>query len=422
VIEEIYKLHLEAGGFMRSLYIVDPSFFVNKKRDMEIVSLLKSLQIPFMIELHLETVTPQDIKFLYDCGMHVPSIGLQSFSADVLRNVNRKSVSKKMLRNLDALVNLRHNNGVSYMIGIILGLPGDNYELYKTTLDKLWKYKPPMIDFFHLAVLPETKLRNQTEEFGIEYDSEPPYLVTRTDSWSLEDIEKAKTLVLTMKSLTKCLGDRILFIITDLLGMNISQLAESFQTEVFEPGIIDINSDVKEFRRSFLVWVKNHILSQDINRTTRDIADQLVEDCFSSINHNGFRKPLGSPGIEMNVSDGEKTKLILNREIGIHALKYDAGKILSALRMLPVTDPNFIEFISQYQLEERQYAVDADLSVVIIHEDIYEILRLFKEPSTVLGVVNSVKDHNTPDLIKFVADALKIGILKEHNANRLTTV
>ncbi len=414
VLEEIYKLHLEAGGFIETLYIVDPSFFVNKKRDIEILKLIKSLQIPFMIELHLDTITPKDLEFLYDCGMHVPSIGLQSFFPDVLRNVNRKPVSKRMLQNLDTLVKLRQSKGVAYMVGIILGLPGDNYKRYKKTIDRLWKYKPPLIDFFHLTILPETRLRNQTEEFGIEYDSEPPYLVTRTHSWSYEDMEKAKTLILTIKTLTTSLGDRILFVITDLLGMSITELVESLQPmTAIEQGIRDVNSKVKDIKRSLLGWTKKQILSKDINQELKDMACKTVEDCIF-MSKGSLKKSLGFTDVEMQAFTKE-TELILNREVEIHLQEYDANKILSELTMLPVKHPQFHEFMSNYKLKEKQYALDIGSSIAAINEGNYNILRLFEKAIPLKEVTDYMEgldnDGNGANFMNFVSEAVRSRIL-----------
>ncbi len=230
-------------------------------------------------------------------------------------------------------------------------------------------------------------------------------------------MEKAKTLILIIKTLTKCLGDRVLFVITDLLGISITELVESFQTMDMDEGMRNTHQKANDLIRYFRQWIDLHISLQEVKQEIKHVTRQLLEDCFAIIKIGRSRKPSRIPESELEAITGKGTKLILNEAAKIYALEFDAYKILSDLRMRPITDPGFQEFVSRYRLEEQRYIIDSGSLTLPVNESMYEMLRLFEEPVSMYEVMERIKgNHNSEGnndrFMKFVLNAIETGILQ----------
>ena len=85
---------------------------------------------------------------------------------------------------------------------IIYGLPGDDYEHFRESVNFTLDLKPSKIHFSPLLLLPGTRFFNERDKFGFVYDDDPPYMVRSNATFSADDMQKAIRLVLwTMAAL-----------------------------------------------------------------------------------------------------------------------------------------------------------------------------------------------------------------------------
>ena len=115
-------------------------------------------------------------------------IGLQSASEEVLKTVNRNFNKKDFIKKISIL----NNYGIIFGFDLIYGLPKDNYEGFKNSIDFAISLYPNHIELFCLSVLPGTALFDDANKLNLSYELQPPYHVIESDTFSKVEIEKAR--------------------------------------------------------------------------------------------------------------------------------------------------------------------------------------------------------------------------------------
>ncbi len=170
------------------VFILDPTFNMDKKRTVKMLSLLveKAQDIHFIFELRAELLDVElaDLFANLNCSLQ---IGLQSSNTEVLKAINRSFNPTVFLQKI-ALLNER---GIVFGLDLIIGLPEDSFPVFCNSLDFTVGCKPSNIDIFALSLLPGTKLADDAEIHGIKHEKDAPYTVIHTPTYSEEDIAKA---------------------------------------------------------------------------------------------------------------------------------------------------------------------------------------------------------------------------------------
>ena len=172
----------------RELYLMDPSF--NVRADWaETLTTLEAADSRGTLALHAELVAdalpPGDGTRLARAGLASCEVGLQSIHPAVLSVVGRSWERDRWVRGVRELTDA----GVKVVVGLIAGLPGDDLCGFSRSLDFLRTEVPDArIQVFPLAVLPGTKLREESACLGIQALDRPPYTVLETRGFSGEDL------------------------------------------------------------------------------------------------------------------------------------------------------------------------------------------------------------------------------------------
>jgi radical SAM superfamily enzyme YgiQ (UPF0313 family) len=170
--------------------IIDPCFARRPCLDMLLAEMAAAGEekMRFSCELIAQDITPVLVDALVAAGLTQVEIGLQSTNEKALRNINRPFARDAFIRG----VRLLRSAGVRVMTDIMVGLPGDTLEDVKRSIDfVLAQDLCDDLSLYPLSVLPGTKLRRKAQQFGINYQLEPPYLVTKTLDMGCEDIREA---------------------------------------------------------------------------------------------------------------------------------------------------------------------------------------------------------------------------------------
>jgi len=174
--------------------ILDPTFNIDKKRAIEILSYLRSKtpDIHYDFEIRAEFLDKAQAHAFsaLDCSLQ---LGLQSSDPKVLAGIDRLFDPDDFRRK----VNLLNNESVVFGFDLIYGLPGDSLDGFYKSLDFALKLRPNHLDIFRLAVLPGTSLGLNAAELGICYDSQPPYLVTSAPGWTEDSLLEAEKIART---------------------------------------------------------------------------------------------------------------------------------------------------------------------------------------------------------------------------------
>ena len=173
---------------VEEVFILDPTFNMDKKRTVQMLSLLveKAQDIHFIFELRAELLDAElaDLFAQLNCSLQ---IGLQSSNTEVLKAINRR-FDPTLFQAKIALLNER---GIVFGLDLIIGLPHDSFPIFCNSLDFTVGCKPSNIDIFALSLLPGTKLADDAEELGIRHLKDSPYTVLSTPTYTEEEIAKA---------------------------------------------------------------------------------------------------------------------------------------------------------------------------------------------------------------------------------------
>ena len=185
------ELELFEKEKISQVFVLDPTYNASKKRALELLKIIekKANGIFFYFEARAEFIDRELAKAFtkIPCALQ---FGLQSADPEILRHVNR-SLNKKLFTKNIAILN---EEGVIFGFDLIYGLPKDNLEGFKKSMDFALSLYPNNLETFRLSVLPGTSLFETAHELGLEFLSESPYNVIKSDTFSAENLAKAEQL------------------------------------------------------------------------------------------------------------------------------------------------------------------------------------------------------------------------------------
>jgi len=193
--EDIIRL---ANSGTQTVKFVDRTFNANEKRANEILAFIKEnygKAIPENVCFHFEIAgdilkpSTLEILSLMPYGAVQLEIGMQSFNEDVLKTINRKTNTKKLIENIKKLISF---NNMHIHIDLIAGLTGESLESFKNSFNIGYSLKAHMLQMGFLKLLYGAEMRKNSEKYPCTFNSEPPYEVTSTPCLSAEEIKTLK--------------------------------------------------------------------------------------------------------------------------------------------------------------------------------------------------------------------------------------
>lgn len=190
-VEEELKLVLSAG--VKMLFLMDPTFNLNKERAKRILTFIaenNSYKSIVHTEIKAELLDEELADLLAAAGIRVLEVGVQSTDAKVLKIANRAYDLNKLGENVQLLV----KRNMDVILQLIAGLPGDNYERFKKSIEWCVLQKPRSIVVFPFFLLPGTFFYRNNKRYGIKADSNPNYYVFESRGFTYDEIIKAHVL------------------------------------------------------------------------------------------------------------------------------------------------------------------------------------------------------------------------------------
>ena len=185
------ELDLFAKKKVPQVFVLDPTYNVNKKRAIELLRLIasKTPDTFYYFEARAEFIDRELAREFtrIPCALQ---IGLQSANEETLKLVNRPFDKKKFIRGLTVL----NEEGVTFGLDLIYGLPGESFGSFREGIDFAVSMLPNNLEIFCLSVLPGTELADIADSLGLDYEKEPPYHVIKTNLFSMDDMERARRL------------------------------------------------------------------------------------------------------------------------------------------------------------------------------------------------------------------------------------
>ncbi len=288
-LEAELDLFVEAG--VSQIWILDSTFNFPPARGRALIKrlLAKAPHIHFHIEAKAEFLDRDTAHMLGELSCSI-QFGLQSSNPEALKAVHRSFD----LEHFTQQVQLLNMEGAVYGFDLIYGLPNDNYQHFRNSLDMAIQLAPNHVHMFPLAVLPGTRLAEQKELHGLQAQSEPPYEIICSASWSREDLAKSQRLAASTDFFYNS-GRAVAFFpaLLQLLEETPSEFLEHFSTwasttkqvDLCQPSITETSASlVYELQEEYLSWRlsengRRHLIAalQDLLRYHFHYAEALLD-------------------------------------------------------------------------------------------------------------------------------------------------
>jgi len=190
-------LRLASSG-TQTVKFVDRTFNANEKRANEILLFIKEHygnEIPNGVCFHFEIAgdilkdSTLDMLSSMPRGAVQLEIGMQSFNEEVLRAVNRKTDTRKLVENIRRLMSF---DNMHIHIDLIAGLTGEDFESFKNSFNTAYSLKAHMFQMGFLKLLYGADMREDPETYPCTFRDEPPYEIVSNPWLSVEEIRMLK--------------------------------------------------------------------------------------------------------------------------------------------------------------------------------------------------------------------------------------
>jgi radical SAM superfamily enzyme YgiQ (UPF0313 family) len=177
---DINKVKEEIDFFIESkvklVKFVDRTFNIGEERTNEILAYIikNSKKTTFHFEVNADILKPSTLNILKGApkGILQFEIGLQSVNDKTLQAINRKIDTEKLFENTKEILK---SDNIHVHLGLIAGLPFDDFEKFKESFNKAYDLKPHYLQLGFLKVLKNTPLESELKKHSIIYREYPPY-------------------------------------------------------------------------------------------------------------------------------------------------------------------------------------------------------------------------------------------------------
>ena len=189
---------LLANSGTKTIKFVDRTFNANYRRANEILQFIKEnygTKIPVGVCFHFEIAG--DI--LHDDTLAILKempyrsvqleIGMQSFNEETLRIINRKTDTKKLIKNIKKLLEC---GNMHIHIDLIAGLTGEDLSSFKNSFNIGYNLHAHMLQMGFLKLLYGSDMRENSDKYPCEFSDAPPYEVTSTPWLKTSEIASLK--------------------------------------------------------------------------------------------------------------------------------------------------------------------------------------------------------------------------------------
>lgn len=173
---------------------VDRTFNANRAHAMEIWRYIREHDngvTNFHFEVAADLMTPEEMELISHMrvGLIQLEIGVQTTCPETIAEIHRQMD----LDQVKAVVEqIKSSGNIHQHLDLIAGLPYEDYERFCQSFDEIYALKPDQLQLGFLKVLKGSYMYEHAEEYGLVYESRPPYEVLRTRWLSYEEICRIK--------------------------------------------------------------------------------------------------------------------------------------------------------------------------------------------------------------------------------------
>lgn len=173
---------------------VDRTFNCNHEHAMEIWRFIKEKDkgiTNFHFEVSADLLNEEEIAFLATMrpGLVQLEIGVQSTNGITIQEIHRTMNLEKLK---EVVQKIEEANNIHQHLDLIAGLPYENYETFGKSFDEIYALKPQQLQLGFLKVLKGSYMFEHAKEYGMIYQSKPPYEIMATNWLTFDEVLKIK--------------------------------------------------------------------------------------------------------------------------------------------------------------------------------------------------------------------------------------
>lgn len=192
-----HELEILIETDVRLVKFVDRTFNCNASRARQIWRWLldrynqKKFRTKFHFEITAELLEDDCILLLNQVpqGLFQFEIGVQSTQPDVLKLVNRPCRTGLLIHRVGQL---KAAGNIHIHLDLIAGLPGETFNMFRSSFNDVASMHPDMLQLGFLKVLPGSLMQIQAAERLMSWQSRPPYEVLCSDAMSFNELSALK--------------------------------------------------------------------------------------------------------------------------------------------------------------------------------------------------------------------------------------
>ncbi len=141
----------------------------------------------FHFEIAADIITAEELELLSKLrpGQVQLEIGVQTTNPQTLAEIRRVTDMDKLK---DNVARLREFNNIHLHLDLIVGLPFEDKESFIRSFNDVYEMNPDDLQLGFLKVLSGSYIGEKVEDYGIDYESNPPYEVLSTNWISYDDV------------------------------------------------------------------------------------------------------------------------------------------------------------------------------------------------------------------------------------------
>lgn len=174
--------------------LIDRTFNCNHAHAIDIWNYIKENDngiTNFHFEIAADIMTEEELLVLSDMrpGLVQLEIGVQSANEMTLREINRFVNTAHIARVVERL---RNNENIHIHLDLIAGLPFEDYNSFAQSFNEVYAMQPHQLQLGFLKVLKGSPMAEKAKQYGIVYQSKPPYEVLYSNWLTYGEILKLK--------------------------------------------------------------------------------------------------------------------------------------------------------------------------------------------------------------------------------------
>lgn len=173
---------------------VDRTFNCNHNHTMEIWKYIKEHDngiTNFHFEISADLLTEEEIALIADMrpGLIQLEIGVQSTFAPTIQEIHR---TMNLSRLEEIVKKVQRAGNIHQHLDLIAGLPKEDFDTFAKSFQEIYQLKPEQLQLGFLKVLKGSYMYEHQQEYGLVYQSNPPYEVMSTNWLTYEEVLKIK--------------------------------------------------------------------------------------------------------------------------------------------------------------------------------------------------------------------------------------